>query len=194
MILAFTGVAVMSCSGTRETAFFTRVSGAICDKIFSSTTEQQRKDLNLGFYYGTSPGECKAVYDEVAGDAFARSTANRNFDDTAAQACAQAVEKLTADEIKKALAASISAQNYGGDQTRAEAARTTLGFPMASCFTMQGSCFAEAACNLATPAGPCAIYKLAPYKDPATRSDELTAASQAANVNFGCGPVTALFF
>jgi hypothetical protein len=190
MMVGVTALSMISCGATpRETAFFQRVTGALCDKFFATTTDEQRKNINFGFFFGASPAECKAVNDEQLGDQFARSLANRNFDPVAADACIVAIDKLSPDDVKKALAANLSASNFGNDQTLANNAKATLGYANYTCVTEQGACIAEAACNLSTPAGACFILKLAPSKDATVRTNEQTAAAAPTGAGFNCGSV-----
>jgi hypothetical protein len=156
----------------------------ICDLIYKQNclTDQQRTQLQVGFYMGTSVADCKAAYDEAFVETAVRAGfANRSLDDTAANACLDALTKFTCDDTKKVLA-NATAGNYS-DPKHAEAARTLLGYPQGyTCTTMQGNCLAEPACNLNTVAGACAAYKIAPLKDTTAKAVEATDAAAAVSV------------
>jgi hypothetical protein len=184
----------------KEVNYYLRQFGAMCDLVFKDgcLTPQQRSELQVGFYFGSNAAECRAVYDEVLADSAARSTfANRNLDETQANACVEAVTKLTCDDLKKMFSNLMTIPSaYDGDMTLAKNARTALGFPDGyKCVTEQGNCLAEPACNLTIPTGPCATFKVAPKKDPTLKAKEITdnAAPGAANAGCGFPPFSAAF-
>lgn len=184
----------------KEVSYFLRQFGAMCDLVFKDgcLTAQQRSELQVGLYLGNSAADCKAVYDEVVADAAVRSQfANRNLDETAANACVEAVQKLTCDDLKKMFAnLMLIPTNYDNDMTLAKNARTSLGYPDGyRCVTEQNNCLAEPACNLTIPTGPCAAFKVAPKKDPTLKAKEITDSAVPANATNGCGfpPFAAAF-
>lgn len=172
-LLAMFLVGSVGCgSPTKEGQFLVKQYQAICDLLYKQNclTDQQRQQLQVNFYMGTSVNDCKAAYDEAFVEGAVRAGfANRNLDETAANACVDAFTKFTCDDVKKILANSVTYSN----PDHATAARTQLGYPMGyTCRTMQGNCLAEPACNLSTAAGVCAPYKIAPLKDTSARAVE----------------------
>lgn len=189
LLVLISVVSAVGCgSPTKEAQFLIRQYGAVCDQIYKQgcLTDQQRQQLQVNFYMGTSVADCKAAYDEAFVENLVRTLfANRSLDETGANACIDAFTKFTCDDIKKILANSVTYSN----PDHATAARTGLGYPTGyTCLTMQNNCLAEPACNLNTAAGVCAAYKIAPLKDTSARAVEATdAAAAAANPNpTGC--------
>jgi len=167
-VLAVVGL-VNACGGSKEVAFVTRITAKRCALAYDSTMTDIRQKVDLKFYVGLDQGDCNQIGDaQPVGELGAAALfSDRNYNDVEGQKCLAEIEKLTVDDLKKAVQLA-----YTGTNDDDVNARTLLGYAMTlKPITDQGACVPEKVFTLGMPGQPCYISTVAPLKNLTTQAN-----------------------
>jgi len=173
----------------KEYLFEQKRLGTECELAYKCLTEQQRKQLSI-LYVGSSEAECKSVMADqaITDDHVRHNYDDRNYVESAGQACLTALSKLTCDDYKKILAQ----RKHSEDPAANKAVLSTLGYPEGfSCHAKpSNACLTnEPACGLISPQGACFMHKISTPRDTTKAASEAAndAAVQPTSTNYSCG-------